>query len=100
MIHPRNLFVLLAGLLLALGLAMPGQAQASSRNKKKQTGSGLAALDDDSRNSARTASRKTADPFGFLDGGKQKKNKDCGCPGTKKGERQRRKEYRSHRKRK
>ncbi|MCU0355524.1 MAG: hypothetical protein MUD08_17560 [Cytophagales bacterium] len=100
MAHQRNTFVLLAGLLLALGLALPGQAQISAKSKKKQTGPALATLDDDSRNSARTASRKTADPFGFLGGGKQKKNKDCGCPGTKKGERQRRKEYRSHRKRK
>jgi len=83
------------------GAAFPASAQLLAKKKKPAAGPGMTHMDDDSRTSARTASRKTSDPFGFVRGGDQhKKNKDCGCPGTKKGERQRRKEFRSHRKRK
>lgn len=80
--------------LLALNLAM---AQPS---KKKPSGAHTL---DNSRTAAMASARQSSasDPFGFLKGSDQhKKNKDCGCPGTKKGERQRKKEYRSHRKRK
>lgn len=74
----------------------------SSQTTKKKT-SGSAHTQDNSRAVAMSEARKTPDPFGFLkgnDNGQHKKNKDCACPGTKKGERQRRKEMRNHRKRK
>lgn len=89
----HTITVLLA--LLALSLAV---AQASG---KKKTPDGALVTRDNSRATAMASSRKASDPFGFMKGSDQhKKNKDCGCPGTKKGERQRKKEYRSHRKRK
>ncbi len=74
-------------------------AQSKSNKKNKSTN---AYMQDNARTVAIADARKTPDPFGFMksnDNG-HKKNKDCGCPGTKKGERQRRKEMRSHRKRK
>jgi|GEM_PF-3976792 len=86
---------------LLVMLFLGSYVQAQAGRKKKKSGSDFAITQENSRSVANTASRKTADPFGFLKGGDQhRKNKNCGCPGTKKGERQRRKEFRSHRNRK
>lgn len=88
---------------LAFGLciALLGMTSAQAQSAKKKAADTPAYMNNNSRASAQSSARKTADPFGFLKGSDQhKKNKDCGCPGTKKGERQRRKEFRSHRKRK
>ncbi len=92
----RYTWMLFLSLLL---ISVPVAAQSSK--KKKSTTPTSAHTQDDSRTVAMASARKTPDPFGFLKGGDQhKKNKDCACPGTKKGERQRRKEMRNHRKRK
>ncbi len=74
---------------------------ASSAQSSKKKSDSPAYMSNNSRSSVQSSARKTADPFGFLKGSDQhKKNKNCGCPGTKQGERQRRKERRSHQKRK
>ncbi|MDJ1502934.1 hypothetical protein [Xanthocytophaga agilis] len=86
--------IVLLGLVL---LAIPFSAHSQRKKKSKDN---AAYMEADAR-AAATASRKPPDPFGFLKSNDQhKKNKDCGCPGTKKGERQRRKEFKAHRKRK
>ncbi len=82
--------------LLALGLA-------TAQPSKKKLSAGGAHTLDNSRTAAMASARQSSasDPFGFLKGSDQHgKSKDCGCPGTKKGQRQRKKEYRNHRKRK
>lgn len=85
--------------ILVLGILLWTAPASAQRSKPKKSKSSSAHTQDDSRAAAIASARNAPDPFGFFKSGDQhKKNKDCACPGTKKGERQRRKEMRNHRK--